>query len=310
MIVSITMNPSVDISYPLEKFTLDTVNRVENAIKTAGGKGLNVARVLHQINAEVLTSGMIGGHLGEFIETELDSEGIPYDFFTINGQTRNCIAILHEKKQTEILEQGPIISEDEAEQFLQHFEQQIKRASLLTFSGSLPAGLSNDYYAKMIHLCNEKNKPVILDCSGNALQKVLTQKAKPLLIKPNKEELTAIIKRPIENNIEDMKRILTSTLFEGIEWIVVSMGADGAMAKHVNTFYQVSIPKIDVTNPVGSGDAMIAGFAHSLANRQIDEVVLKHGNALGILNAQEKITGHVNMQNYQSLVEQIQVTKV
>ncbi|MDN5810610.1 MAG: PfkB family carbohydrate kinase, partial [Tetragenococcus koreensis] len=103
MIISVTMNPSVDISYPLENFKLDTVNRVTNTTKTAGGKGLNVARVLQQTGANVLASGMIGGHLGEFIQTELENKKIQHDFFTINGQTRNCIAILHEGKQTEIL---------------------------------------------------------------------------------------------------------------------------------------------------------------------------------------------------------------
>ncbi|AYW47741.1 tagatose-6-phosphate kinase [Tetragenococcus osmophilus] len=310
MIISITMNPSVDISYPMEEFTLDTVNRVKNVTKTAGGKGLNVARVLHQTKAEVLASGMIGGHLGEFIETELEKEGIQHHFFAINGQSRNCIAILHEKKQTEILEQGPVITEEEAEHFLKFFEQLIEQADLLTFSGSLPAGLSDDYYAKLIHLCNKKNKDVILDCSGKALQEVLSKKDKPLLIKPNKEELAALIGKPVQISVGELKNILSSSLFDDIEWVVVSMGKNGAFAKHRNTFYQVTIPKIGVINPVGSGDATIAGFAQSLANYQSDETILKHGNALGMLNAQEKITGRVNMQNYHNLVDQIKVTQV
>lgn len=81
MIISVTMNPSVDISYPLENFKLDTVNRVTNTTKTAGGKGLNVARVLQQAGANVLASGMIGGHLGEFIQSELENNKISHDFF-------------------------------------------------------------------------------------------------------------------------------------------------------------------------------------------------------------------------------------
>jgi len=310
VIISITMNPSVDISYPIEKFTLNTVNRVKSVVKTAGGKGLNVARVLHQTNVEVLAGGMIGGYLGKFIEAELDKESIQHRFFAINGQSRNCIAILHEKKQTEILEQGPVISEDEAERFLKHFEQLIEQASILTFSGSLPAGLPDNYYAKMIALCDEKNKAVALDCSGNALKEVLSNKTKPLLIKPNKEELGSLVGRSVENNVESLKEVLSLPLFDGIEWIVVSMGVDGAFAKHKNTFYQVTIPKIEVINPVGSGDATIAGLAQALDRRQSDEMILKHGNTLGMLNAQEKITGHVNMQNYQNLMNQIQVEKV
>lgn len=310
MIISVTMNPSVDISYPLENFKLDTVNRVTNTTKTAGGKGLNVARVLQQTGASVLASGMIGGHLGEFIQSELENKKIQHDFFTINGQTRNCIAILHEGKQTEILEQGPVISEDEAEGFLAYFADLIEGADILSFSGSLPAGLSDDYYEKMVTLCNEQGKLVVLDSSGTVLQKVLASKAKPLLIKPNIEELAALLGKSIENNLESLKQVLSSSLFNGIEWIVVSMGADGAFAKHFDTFYQVTIPQIDVINPVGSGDATVAGLTQALEMKQNDEDVLKHGNVLGMLNAQEKRTGHVNMQNYQALVDQIQVKEV
>ncbi|MCO8287696.1 tagatose-6-phosphate kinase [Tetragenococcus halophilus] len=310
MIISVTMNPSVDISYPLENFKLDTVNRVTNTTKTAGGKGLNVARVLQQAGANVLASGMIGGHLGEFIQSEVENNKISHDFFTINGQTRNCIAILHEGKQTEILEKGPIISESEEERFLSYFAHLITQADILSFSGSLPAGLPEDYYEKMISLCNKQHKPVVLDSSGTSLQKVLASKAKPLLIKPNIEELAALLGKSIENDSESLKHVLTNPLFNGVEWIVVSMGTDGAFVKHFNTFYQVTIPQIDVTNPVGSGDATVAGLTQALEMQQSDEEILKHGNVLGMLNAQEKRTGHVNMQNYSALIKRVQVKEV
>lgn len=310
LIISITMNPSIDISYPLETLHLDTVNRVTNVSKTAGGKGLNVARVLYQSGADTLASGLVGGHFGAFIQEKLSNEGIHHRFFMIEGETRNCIAILHQGKQTEILEQGPSITNDEAKRFLSHFDQIIEQASMLTFSGSLPAGLPDDYYKDMIDLCHKKNKPVVLDCSGRALQKVLKGPAQPLLIKPNREELAALLGRNIKNTIADLKEALLSSLFNGVEWVVVSLGVDGVFAKHYDIFYQVKIPSIEVVNPVGSGDATVAGLAQALDFKQSDEKVLKHGNVLGMLNAQEKVTGQVNMQNYQALFDQIQVKKV
>ncbi len=310
LIVSITMNPSIDISYPLETFQLDTVNRVANVTKTAGGKGLNVARVLYQSGADTLASGLVGGHFGGFIQEKLSNEGIHHRFFMIEEETRNCIAILHQGKQTEILEQGPEISNDETKGFLSHFDQIIEQASMLTFSGSLPAGLPADYYKEMIDLCHKKHKPVVLDCSGRALQNVLKGQTKPVLIKPNREELAALLGRNVKNTNADLKENLMSPLFDGIEWIVVSLGADGAFAKHFDTFYQVKIPSIKVVNPVGSGDATVAGLAQALDCKQSDEKVLKHGSALGMLNAKEKVTGQVNMQNYRALFDQIQVKKV
>ena len=96
MILTVTMNPSVDISYPLEEFNLDTVNRVAKVSKTPGGKGLNVTRVLKQLDDEVVATGLIGGALGTDIKEKLLQTGIKNDFFEISGETRNCIAILHE----------------------------------------------------------------------------------------------------------------------------------------------------------------------------------------------------------------------
>ncbi|MBO0450628.1 tagatose-6-phosphate kinase [Enterococcus sp. MJM12] len=310
MIVTITMNPSIDISYPLETFKLDTVNRVTNVKKTAGGKGLNVTRVLKQLGDDVTASGLLGGFLGESIKKDLDEVNIAHSFSQINGETRNCIAVLHEGMQTEILESGPVISAAEAEVFLTHFADLVNKASILSFSGSLPAGLPKDFYAKMIAICNENNKPVILDCSGESLKLVLESDAKPLLIKPNTEELADLLGKEVPDDIDTLKETLQDELFAGIEWIVVSMGAKGAFAKHHDKFYRVEIPKIDVVNPVGSGDSTVAGLTSAINNGDSDSDILKKANVLGMLNAQEAVTGHVNLDNYQKLFDQLKVSLV
>ena len=111
------MNPSVDISYSLDYLNIDKVNRVNQVTKTAGGKGLNVARVVHDLQGDVLATGMLGGSHGTFITRELDKVGIKHDFVKIQGETRDSIAILHEGNQTEILETGPTISSDEQKFF-------------------------------------------------------------------------------------------------------------------------------------------------------------------------------------------------
>ena len=102
MILTVTMNPSVDISYPLGSLELDTVNRVENVMKTAGGKGLNVTRVLAEYGEDVIATGLVGGKIGEFLIENLPTE-VKGNFYKISGDTRNCIAILHDNgQQTEI----------------------------------------------------------------------------------------------------------------------------------------------------------------------------------------------------------------
>lgn len=309
MILTVTMNPSIDISYPLDELKIDTVNRVVDVTKTAGGKGLNVTRVLSEFGDPVAATGLVGGKFGEYLLENIGGD-VKKHFYTIAGETRNCIAILHGDNQTEILEKGPKIQEKEGQGFLGHFKELLNLVDVVAISGSLPAGLPVDYYANLVHLANQAGKPVVLDCSGAALQAVLESDHKPTVIKPNNEELSQLLGREISEDLEELKAVLQEPLFEGIEWIIVSLGANGAFAKHGDTFYKVDIPKIQVVNPVGSGDSTVAGISSGLFHKESDQDLLKKANVLGMLNAQEKMTGHVNMSNYQTLFNQLTVKEV
>ena len=297
MILTVTMNPSIDISYPLDELKIDTVNRVVDVTKTAGGKGLNVTRVLSEFGDSVLATGLVGGKLGEFLVENIDDQ-VKKDFFSIQGETRNCIAILHGDNQTE------------GQDFLEHFKKLLESVEVVAISGSLPAGLPVDYYASLVELANQAGKPVVLDCSGAALQAVLESPHKPTVIKPNNEELSQLLGREVSEDLDELKEVLQEPLFAGIEWIIVSLGANGAFAKHGDTFYKVDIPRIQVVNPVGSGDSTVAGISSGLLHHESDEELLKKANVLGMLNAQEKMTGHVNMANYQTLHNQLLVKEV
>ena len=161
MILTVTMNPSIDISYPLDELKIDTVNRVVDVTKTAGGKGLNVTRVLSEFGDSVVATGLIGGKLGEFLVENIDDK-VSKRFFSIQGETRNCIAILHGENQTEILEKGPEVQEKEGQDFLAHFKELLETVEVVAISGSLPAGLPVDYYASLVELANQAGKPCCL----------------------------------------------------------------------------------------------------------------------------------------------------
>ncbi|RJU50461.1 tagatose-6-phosphate kinase [Streptococcus sp. AM28-20] len=309
MILTVTLNPSIDISYPLEELKLDTVNRVSEVSKTAGGKGLNVTRVLAESGEIVGATGFVGGTNGQFIKTHLPRD-VQSFFYDILGDTRNCIAILHEGNQTEILEAGPEIIRTEALGFLHHFKLLMPTADVVAISGSLPTGLPVDYYASLIEIAGEAGSKVVLDSSGKSLEAVLHSPFKPTVIKPNREELSQLLGRDVSADFEDLKEVLKDSLFEGIEWIIVSLGGDGAFAKHEDVFYKVDIPKIEVVNPVGSGDSTVAGISAGLSSGKDDAALLTHAMVLGMLNAQEKMTGHVNMAHYDDLYQQINVKEV
>lgn len=310
MILTITLNPSVDIAYQLDTFHLDTVNRVEKVQKTAGGKGLNVTRVLKQIGEDVVAAGFIGGEIGSYVKKQLTRNDIKNSFVEIGSETRNCIAVLHDGQQTEILEQGPTIQEHEALNFIEHLEIILNNVDVVVISGSLPKGLANNYYVKIIELCKKCGVAVVLDCSGKALKNVLESQQKPTVIKPNTEELSQLIGKEVTDDIQELKSVLSGQLFQGIDWIVVSLGAKGAFAKHKDKFYRVKIPKIKVVNPVGSGDSTVAGIAAGLVHALPEAELLKNATVLGMLNAQEERTGYVNLEHSEVLYSQIEVEEV
>lgn len=309
MILTVTLNPSVDISYKMDQFNLDVTNRVGDVSKTAGGKGLNVSRVLHQLGEEIAATGFLGGSLGNFIRGQMLELAVQDHFVGIAGDTRNCIAIIHEGKQTEILESGPEITDDEATLFLKQFTASIEEIEYVTISGSQPKGLAPDFYVELLRIAREENTSVLLDTSGKSLELVLESEEKPFLIKPNQEELSGLFESVIKNETQILN-VLQDPIFEGIEWIVVTLGAEGALVKYRDAFYRVQIPQVKAVNPVGSGDSVIAGFAAGFSRGLIGEELLKFGLAMGVLNAMEEKTGFINPGEIEWCMEQMHVEEM
>jgi len=309
MILTITLNPAVDVSYRIDRFSMDTINRVEDVLKTAGGKGINVARVLAQLDEEVAASGFLGGSLGEFIRSEISALGINDFFVEIAGETRNCIAVIHDGQQTELLESGPTISKSETDEFLKKFSAYVQQVQLVTVSGSLPKGLPADFYVTLLEIAHTYNKPVLLDANGTLLKETLASEYKPYLIKPNDEEVADLLGKKSVNETQIVEA-LRSQLFAHIPWVVVTLGADGAIVKHDQTIYRAQAPRITAVNPVGSGDSVVAGFAAGIRQQLADQRLIKFGLAMGVLNAMEEKTGHVDVRKINWAEKQINVEQI
>src|SRR5690625_1369818 len=309
MIITITANPAVDISYPLEELVIDDVNRVADVSKTAGGKGLNVARVVGQLGEEVGASGFLGGSLGNFIREEVKEQNIHDRFVEIEGDTRNCIAILHKGNQTEILESGPTISAEEEERFLTAYEEFISEASVITISGSLPKGLSSDFYRQLIELGGQAKVDGYLGTGGDMIKDLLTGAEKPFLIKPNESEFADIVGVESGTKAECVQH-LSAVLLGGGESVVVTLGVGGAVVKKGAQVYEVDIPTVDVVNPVGSGDSVIAGFAVARKRGYDVERMISFGLTMGVLNAMEETTGSVDVARVDEIEREIVVRKI
>ena len=186
-ILTVTANPAIDRVYFVDDFIMGEVRRPLKTVFTAGGKGLNVSRVANLLGAEVIATGFAGGYTGSFITAEIEKSGIQQRFTQIKGETRICINITDKAGASgEILEKGPVITDDEEKAFFDSFMVNIKDCDVITVSGSLPEGLTADFYTEIAKIAVKNNKKVIFDTSGKTLKDII--KSKPYMIKPNKDE--------------------------------------------------------------------------------------------------------------------------
>ena len=307
MIITITLNSAIDVSYHPQNFQVNQVHRVENGSKTAGGKGLNVSRVLKQLGCEPLCTGFLGGHSGSWIKKRLKQEGLEHSFIEISGETRTCLAFLDNQygTQTELLEEGPFITIVEKDTFLSEFSKMLEKADLITASGSLPKGIPLDIYSEIGEMANASNVPFILDTSGKALE--LGIQGRPFLIKPNREELCQYVGRQ-ELTLDEMITAAKKICAKGVQYVLVSLGKEGALLVGRDTVLVAKIPEITVVNPVGSGDSMLAGMAYALKNQYNLKNSLKWACACGMSNAMGAKTGEIQLQMVHELLSEIDVS--
>ncbi len=308
MILTITPNPTIDRVYFVGEFEMGKIHRPEKVVCSAGGKGLNVARVSHILNEEVLAMGFAGGFNGEYIKAEIEKLGIKTAFTPISGETRICVNISDSRgKSGELLEKGPQITQAEEDAFFSEFTKRLSDYDTICISGSLPPGLDESFYAKVIRLCKENQKKVIADASEKVLGKIIDEK--PFMIKPNRYELSVLMGKEISSQ-DDVKEALVFMKKKGIELPLITLGKDGAMAYIGEKFYKFNSPCVTVKNAVGSGDSSVAGIAVGLSRGMNIENAIRLGMASGTANTQFEETGFVSCELVERYYKEITVETI
>ncbi|MCY1025651.1 1-phosphofructokinase family hexose kinase, partial [Mammaliicoccus sciuri] len=232
-LLTITLNTSVDIAYQIDHFELNHTNRVKTVIKTAGGKGLNVTRVANILGIDHLATGIIGGTTGEFIKRDLDQDHIKHDFYETNIESRQCIAILNGAHQTELLEPGDSITQEDIQLLIQHVTELIQAHDMIAISGSALPGMNVEAYQTLIDIAVSHGKKVLLDVNGHTLKDLLNHEGQslPYLIKPNIEELAQLFNVKDQDNHQEIINALKSPLLSQISCVMISLGSNGALYK-------------------------------------------------------------------------------
>ncbi|WEV45534.1 1-phosphofructokinase [Streptococcaceae bacterium ESL0687] len=255
MIYTVTLNPSIDYIVRLPEVVVGEVNRMDSDDKYAGGKGINVSRVLARLSKNSTALGFLGGFTGEFIEKTLLEEKISTAFVAVDQDTRINVKIKADQ-ETEINGQGPEITSEQLDELIGGLAK-LTDQDTVVFAGSAPASLGNEVYKKLISTAKQAGAEVVCDFEGQTLLDALEHS--PLLVKPNNHELGAIFGVKFEST-EEIIPYAQKVLEMGAQNVIISMAGDGALLVNNEGSYFAKPIKGVVKNSVGAGDSMVAGF--------------------------------------------------
>lgn len=258
MIYTITTNPAIDYILRFDKFEDGATIRASEDEKYPGGKGIMASKILHNLGEKPVNLGFVGGFIGEYIANSIRDLGLDEKFVRIKENSRINVKLKYDK-ETEINAKGPKISKEEVEKFFDSLKE-IEKGDVIVISGSLPYSLDSDFYKKVIE---KTEADFTIDIADKKLLDYLVYK--PLLVKPNEEELGKIFQTEInDENLVEYARKLNEL---GAKNVIVSLGAKGSIFVDENHVYRAKPIEGKLVNSVGAGDSMVGGFVYGMVNK-------------------------------------------
>ena len=280
-ILTLTLNPALDLTVRLARLQPGEVNRSETLLTHAAGKGVNVAQVLADLGHYVSVGGFLGAQNPEAFEALIASRGFGDAFIRVPGETRSNIKIAEQDgRVTDINAPGPLVSEKAQAQLLKLIAVIGPEFDAVVVAGSLPRGVSPLWFQGLLETLKDLGLKVALDTSGQALRAGL--KAAPWLIKPNTEELAEALDCPTQT-VAQQARAAAHLHAQGVEHVVVSHGADGVNWFSPNAALHATPPKVSVASTVGAGDSLLAGMLHGLLSGEAPEQTLRRATAIAAM---------------------------
>lgn len=257
MILTVTPNPAIDVTYDVGVLHPGTSHRVRTVCERPGGKGVNVARVLHQLGRDALAAGLVAGETGERLRVELAADGVPTRFVALDhGATRRSVTVVASAEATVFNEPGPDVGAADWRRLIDVLAD--VEADVAVMSGSLPPGLTDETYADLCrHLAPI---PCLVDATGSAL--LAAAKAGAAMVKPNATELREA------TGVDDPLAGARQLMALGAQAVVVTSGGEGMLAVTPGGCLRARLREPLTGNPTGAGDAAAAALAAGVAEQQ------------------------------------------
>jgi tagatose 6-phosphate kinase len=310
MITVVCLNPALDITHHVPVVNLAGVNRPTAVHARPGGKGLNVARVLHSLGADVLLMGLTGGVTGGAVAAAVGRLGVPAALTGIAGETRRTFTVVDGLgDSTAFNEAGPEVSQAEFAKFRGRYVRALARSAAVVLSGSLPPGLAAWTYAELIEAAAAAGVPAVLDTHGEALLRGAA--AGPAIVKPNLAELEHLAGRGLSTPSGPDRMAVTGAAARlraiGAHAVVASLGADGLLAATGDGRWHARPESAVTGNATGAGDAVAAALAHGLVLGRPWDERLRHAAALGAASVAAPVAGEFSHADYVSALSGVAV---
>jgi 1-phosphofructokinase family hexose kinase len=289
VILTVTMNAAVDRTLTVPNLQLGHRHRASGSLTLAGGEGINIARALKLQGEPVVATGLAGGPSGERILDDLSQEGILNDFVRITDVSRTSTAVVDPMAgtYTEINEWGPHVEPDELEILREKLDYLARGADFVVFAGTLPRGVSEDFYAEAIRELNRQGISSVLDSEGEPLR--LGVEAEPFLVSPNQREAEALAGQELSEE-QDFVFALDQIAQMGARNVLITQesGCYALLRNHRETHrYHASATLVEPVSPVGAGDVLLAGFLAGLRAEREPEETLRGAVAAGTASTLE-----------------------
>ncbi|GAP41505.1 1-phosphofructokinase [Flexilinea flocculi] len=267
MIFTVTLNPAIDKTVTIDNFRIGDVNRITTSRIDAGGKGINVSRVINQLGGKSIALGILGKNGASTIQNALDISGIDHYFVLIDGDVRVNLKIIdcQNHTNTDINEAGISVSNEQLADIFDQIQVRMKPDDIVVLTGSLPPGTDPSLYRQWTEMLQRRGTRVFLDADRTPFQMGI--ESAPFFIKPNRFELEQLCHTTLpslDHIIAEGKKLLNT----GIKVILVSLGAEGALLLTEDQIIRVEGIRVKPQSTVGAGDAMLASFAISLEQHQ------------------------------------------
>ncbi|MFF0735481.1 1-phosphofructokinase family hexose kinase [Streptomyces chartreusis] len=303
MILTVTLNTALDITYRVRALRPHASHRVSEVTERPGGKGLNVARVLAALGHEVTVTGFTGGATGRVVQERLTGvPGVVDALLPVSGATRRTIAVVDERTgdTTQLNEPGPTVTPAEWSAFQEAYDDLLASASVVALCGSLPPGVPVGAYAGLIRSAKAAEVPVLLDTSGEALRRGVA--ARPDIIKPNADELAEL------TGSHEPLRATQDARRRGARTVVASLGESGLLAQTPEGCWRATPPARLHGNPTGAGDAAVAGLLSGLVENLPWPDRLARAVALSAAAVRSATAGDFDRETYEKLMVQVSMT--